>query len=121
MGIETIQTPTPLPAILHVDDDRLSRMIIQDELAGAGEFISAASLAEARKALASRRFELVLLDLTLPDGAGLDLLPDVGAAKVVILSGSVPDGEAVRRAAAILDKSQVDELRGVVARLLGGG
>ena len=57
---------------------------------------SAHSLAEARQKLASERFQAAILDVTLPDGSGLDLLPELDAANThaVIPSGHRPDGAA---------------------------
>jgi two-component system phosphate regulon response regulator OmpR len=60
--------------LLLVDDDgRLTRMV-GDYLRGHGfEVETAASLAEARAALARQTYDGLLLDLMLPDGDGLDL------------------------------------------------
>jgi DNA-binding NarL/FixJ family response regulator len=64
--------------ILIVDDDpavrqRLTRVTAQ--VAPQAHSATAGSLAEARALLAQGRFDLALLDVGLPDGSGLDLLP----------------------------------------------
>lgn len=64
--------------ILIVDDDpavrtRLERVAAQ--AAPAARCAMAGSLAEAREHLAQGRFDLALLDVGLPDGSGLELLP----------------------------------------------
>ena len=59
----------------------------------------AATIAEARAALARHAIDIVLVDVRLPDGNGLDLAaeltrqPRVGPAKVVIVSASVLPAE----------------------------
>ncbi|MFO1226607.1 response regulator [Roseateles sp.] len=63
-----------MPArLLLVDDDTRLTNMVGDYLHAAGfEVSAAASLAAARSALAGGRFELLVLDLMLPDGDGLD-------------------------------------------------
>ena len=79
--------------LLYVDDDASSRRLIvrlfrrhrpEEEL------VTAASVEEARASIAERKPSLVLLDLTLPDGSGEDILRIVkaeGDVPVVILTG----------------------------------
>ncbi|MEI6043675.1 MAG: PAS domain S-box protein [Chloroflexota bacterium] len=66
------------PHILHVEDDPDMRQVVQLVLYPLAEVSSVASLAEARQQLALQDFDLVLLDLELADGSGLDLLPELG-------------------------------------------
>lgn len=64
--------------ILVVEDDRQLAHLLQEQLTLAGYAPAVAStLAEARAQLADGVFELVLLDLNLPDGDGLDLAAEV--------------------------------------------
>jgi len=82
--------PPPLQHILLVDDDpalrrRLAGVVAQ--VAPKATCTEAATLGEAREQLGRRRFELVLLDVGLPDGSGLDLLP--------WLAAHAPDSDAV--------------------------
>jgi len=64
--------------ILIVDDDRAVRQRLERVAATAApqaRCAMASTLAEAREQLAKGRFDLALLDVGLPDGSGLELLP----------------------------------------------
>ncbi len=79
--------------ILVVDDDRKICQFLADLLDGIGHRpVAANSIAEARKAVFADGFDLVLLDLDLPDGNGLSLLPELQAAagnpEVIIVTGT---------------------------------
>jgi len=89
------------PRVLLVDDEESFRTIVAEELARAGYRLeSAASLEEARRLLATHAFHVVLLDIRLPDGSGLDLLEDIRASlpatQVVILTAYGTVQEAIR-------------------------
>ncbi|GIL37821.1 ATP-binding protein [Roseiterribacter gracilis] len=68
-------TPDRTPRILHVEDDldilRVTEVVLRD----VAEMVSATSLAEAKSLLRRNRYDLILLDITLGDGSGLELLP----------------------------------------------
>jgi len=68
-----------LPRVLLVEDDasirRFVALALEDE---AIDLVQAASLAQAASALQGAPFALVLCDLMLPDGSGLDLLRELG-------------------------------------------
>jgi two-component system, OmpR family, KDP operon response regulator KdpE len=87
--------------ILLVEDDELSRTLVRVWLARSTEpalrdarLLEAGTLAQARTALMSRGFDIVLLDMHLPDGSGLSLAAEleqlVGLPRpaVVALSGA---------------------------------
>lgn len=86
----------------------------------------AKSLAEARDHAARIEFDVVVLDLGLPDGNGADLIADLRRSnsyvRVLILSASL-DAENFKRATEanadeIMDKlAPVDEILGTVRRL----
>ncbi|HEX3861010.1 MAG TPA: response regulator [Stellaceae bacterium] len=64
--------------ILIVDDSLTVRMNLMDTLAAAGlEAAACASITEAREALNEQAFSLVILDVLLPDGDGIDLLKEI--------------------------------------------
>jgi two-component system OmpR family response regulator len=71
----------PAPRILVVDDDADIREMISQQLVQAGFAVSAAaSLAEVRETLARQPVDLIVLDLNLPDGDGVDLCRELRAA-----------------------------------------
>ncbi|MDQ6693870.1 MAG: PAS domain S-box protein [Chloroflexota bacterium] len=63
------------PRILHVEDDLDIVQVVAMMLRDLGEVSHASTLAEAYTKLAEEQFDLVILDLGLPDGRGLELLP----------------------------------------------
>jgi two-component system NtrC family response regulator len=79
-------------SILIVEDEPLIRDLIKVYLAPIGCLMTEASdLASARKAFSSTAPAVVLLDLRLPDGNGLSLLPEIKQhwprTRVIILTG----------------------------------
>jgi DNA-binding NtrC family response regulator len=76
---------------LLVDDEADFRDTLAELVRREGfETACVPSLAEARRALAERHPDLVLVDLSLPDGCGLDLLgdPELGdRAEIVVITG----------------------------------
>ncbi len=75
------------------------------------DFERATTLHEALERVSRERFDVVILDIGLPDGSGWDLLPDIRArqpeARIVILSGADTTADEARRVEAVLLKSQV--------------
>ena len=112
------------PLILHVDDDRDVLEVTAMALSGLAEIIQAQTLAEAQLMLATRKPNLVILDLGLPDGSGLELLStlDDGAGRavpVVVYSAQEMDAALAGRVEAVLTKSRTSlaGLAGTVRRL----
>ncbi|MHC4923041.1 MAG: sigma-54-dependent transcriptional regulator [Planctomycetota bacterium] len=88
------------PRVLVVEDEDPMRELVCEELTGRGlPAEGAASLAAAREALDARRAEVVLLDVRLPDGDGIDLLRELrsepGGPEVVVLTGHGNVNDAV--------------------------
>ncbi|MGC8724073.1 MAG: PAS domain S-box protein [Acidobacteriota bacterium] len=117
------------PRILHVEDDPDVVRVLAVVLAGEAGVASARTLEEARRLLAEERFDAVILDLDLPDGTGLDLLPELKARDgrtlpVIIFSAAELPRELARRVGAALVKSRStnqDLVAAVHALLRGGG
>ncbi|MHA7602085.1 response regulator [Alicycliphilus sp. T452] len=91
----------PVPRVLLLEDDGLVRHFVREALDGmALELLPCASLAEARRMLSSHAVALVLADLHLPDGSGLDLLRWLrergGDCRTVVFSGGVDEGLSQR-------------------------
>ncbi|MGQ0663453.1 MAG: response regulator transcription factor [Pseudomonadota bacterium] len=101
--------------ILLVDDHPLVAAGIAGGLEAIGHRITLArNLAEARRCLAERRFDMGLIDLNLPDGKGVDLLDDPELhdrlpGRVLVVSGAHDADEIVMaldgRSAAFISKT----------------
>ena len=80
-----------MPHALIVDDDTNSATMLAELVADAGfTVMTAGSLKEARRNMAIRQPDVVLLDLVLPDGSGMDLFQDVDARagiEIVLITG----------------------------------
>jgi two-component system, OmpR family, KDP operon response regulator KdpE len=104
--------PEELPPlkILLVEDEAMNRTLMRAVLTRASDprirladLVEAETLADARQQLAAGAVDILLLDVRLPDGSGLDLARelvanDAARPRIVILSASVLPAE---RAAAI--------------------
>ncbi len=94
---------TPGSGILVLDDDTILRKRLAAHLRLLDADVSEAStLAEARRLLATLRFDFALIDLHLPDGDALDLLrsrdfsENTGVVVMTALDGIKPAVEAMR-------------------------
>ena len=88
-------------SLLFVDDEDSFRKLTARELSRTGYEVDAVgTLEEARQLLAHKYFHLVLLDVRLPDGNGLDLLQEIREAspstEVVMLTAYGTVQEAIR-------------------------
>lgn len=86
--------------ILYVEDEELNRALLRAVLQRAPDLrlrsaalLEARTLAQARAILTEREIDIVLLDVRLPDGSGLDLLREIKSRdpnlSVVVMSASV--------------------------------
>lgn len=108
--------PEGKPRVLHIEDDADFRQVLETSLGDAAEWTAAATLAEAEERLLKGHYDLVVLDLDLPDGSGLTLLERLknhpgGPVSVLILSASEADGNVRDRVEAVLVKSRLSEER----------
>jgi len=79
------------PCVLYVEDDADLASVVATLLSPAWEVVHAADLAAARGQLEKRRFNVILLDLQLPDGNGSELLcglPALNAGTPVVIFSS---------------------------------
>lgn len=87
----------PRPTLLLTEDETLMRETLARYFEARGfDVTPAATLAESRDVLARDRFDVVVLDVGLPDGDGLSLLGRVSPARAVVISAN-PDPERLRR------------------------
>jgi signal transduction histidine kinase/DNA-binding response OmpR family regulator len=102
--------------VLHVEDDLDLHDAVRGMVDGRCDFELATSLREARARVALQRFDVILLDLALPQESGWDLLSDIRArqpdTRVVGLTGIEVSKEDACRVDAVVQKA------GVTPRLL---
>ncbi len=99
-----------MPLILHVEDDPDTLDITATALAGLARVSHATSLASARAFLATYQVDILIVDIALPDGSGLDLVSELArmdgpAPPVIIYSAQDCSGD-VREVEAVLTKSK---------------
>lgn len=68
------------PRVLHVEDDPDIFQVVHGIVGGVADLDHALNVSEARQLLGQRRYDLVILDITLPDGSGKELLPVLNSA-----------------------------------------
>ena len=117
--------------IMLVEDHPDFRRLMEGLLGGQADIklvAQAGSLAEARKHAALVRFDVVVLDLSLPDGNGVDLIADLRRENpdvaVLILSATLDPASVDRATEAgadqIMDKLEpLDKILDTVRRLGG--
>lgn len=79
--------------ILIIDDDVLfGEMLVSAMVLRGHEALAATTVTQGREALTSGGFDIVFLDVLLPDGNGLKLLPDIrediSAPEIIIITGA---------------------------------
>ncbi len=116
-----------MPHALVVDDDMDSAASLRDLIAGEDFTVAVAhNLRDARKQLALQEPDILLLDLRLPDGNGLDLLADpqlVANSEVVLCTGHAnleTSIQALRLGAAdyLVKPVNLKQLQGVLSRIM---
>jgi DNA-binding NarL/FixJ family response regulator len=103
-----IARPSEIISVLIVEDNRTHRMCAAQSLSNYTQAKvqrhNAVTIAEAREHFKTLTPDLVLLDINLPDGNGLDLLPELLTIRpkcfVVIMTGSTSE-EDFKRAKAL--------------------
>src|SRR2546423_13716199 len=120
--------------MLLVEDEVLNRALVRATLTRAhdarlreADLVEAPTIADARKALDNGRFDVLLLDVRLPDGDGLELAASLPKPRplMVALTASVVPSPRERAAQAgcdgFLEKPfQPQDLQAVLVRLLDG-
>jgi len=114
------------PRVLYVEDDPDVARVVSTVLSELADVDTASNLAEARSLIAGGRFDLAVLDLSLPDGSGEELIPlldsgEASVAPVIIFSAQEASKEISRRVSSALIKSEAstDMLAEVVRRQIG--
>ncbi|MBA2654739.1 MAG: PAS domain S-box protein [Gammaproteobacteria bacterium] len=79
------------PMILHVEDDPDIALILSKMLGDGSNLTSVETLAKAKEKLATMTFDLVILDIMLPDGYGFELLSELSERKIPVIIFSAYD------------------------------
>jgi PAS domain S-box-containing protein len=99
--------------VLHVEDDLDIARIVATMLEGVADIDLASSLSVARERLGNGDYSLVVLDIGLPDGSGLDLLPLIHAMEppipILVFSAQELDDDIRSQVATAFVKSRTDE------------
>lgn len=102
------------PVLLHVEDDTDIQSVVSLMVRDFADVVSVPTLEEAKTVVRQRNVDLVILDLALPDGSGLDLLPELGSGgrrpvPVLVFSSHEVGPKAARSVDAALVKSRVSQ------------
>lgn len=115
------------PSVLIVDDDAALRRALRRCLASRYECEEAESAGEATVLVTSLRVDVIVIDVTLSDGSGLDWIRDhrtaCANAGIIVLSGSMAREEAQQALddgadAVLLKPCPPSELRAAIERAL---
>lgn len=114
------------PVVLHVEDDLDLSHVLAAALHGKVDVITAPTLRQAERLLKVQKFNVIVLDIGMPDGSGLSLLeklPELTdpSTPVMILSASEIPKEVQLKVAASMVKSRELETKIVetILQLLG--
>jgi PAS domain S-box-containing protein len=98
------------PILLHIDDDPDVLRVVASAFEGRARVTSAQTLDDARELLGGCGFDLIILDIALGQGSGLELLPQIAAlpcrAPVVLFTAQDTDQELDRQVDTVLTKSR---------------
>ena len=104
--------PNRKPRVLHVEDEADVHTVVKTMLQDYCELTWATSVSASKDVLNNQEFDLILLDIGLPDGSGLDLLETielrVTPPRVIIFSAQDVSEEYADKVSAVLVKSQID-------------
>jgi len=112
LALKSVCKSMATPHILHVEDEPDIHQIVKTLMLDNASLNWAKNLREARELISSEQFDLILLDIALPDGLGLSLIADIQErqpqCKLVIYSAYDVSPEYTRQVHAVLSKSNTD-------------
>jgi len=115
------------PRILHIDSDPELLRVVANALGAKAEIMSVDSIDKARRALASNRFDVAVLDVALAVGSGFDLLHELrdsegDAIPLIVFSpqDANPAFATQIRAALIKSRTSIEDLIATLRKCLVG-
>ena len=110
------------PRVLHVEDEKDVHAVVNQMLKDHCDLLWTTTVAESRELIKQGNLDLVLLDIGLPDGSGLDLIEDIEQLEpqpqVVIFSALDVSDEYSDRVDTVLVKSKTNNAK-LLSVLLG--
>lgn len=114
--------PSHFPRVLHVEDEADVHKVVNAMLRDHCDLTWTTTLAASKEALEMENFDLVLLDIGLPDGSGLDLIETierrVTPPRVVIFSAYEVTEKYAAKVSAVLMKSKTSNIK--LAKVIKG-
>jgi PAS domain S-box-containing protein len=103
------------PSILHIEDDIDVQNIVSSMLQSLAYVSSVRNISSAKMLLKEKHFDLVIIDIGLPDGNGLDLLPLISknndkSIATMIFSAQDVDENIAKKVDAVLLKSKTSNI-----------
>lgn len=114
------------PLVLHIEDDEDIRSIISLVGQDVAIFHAASTMLQARQQLEENIYDVVILDIGLPDGSGWDLLPlikqQTRIPQIIVLSGHELNSEQMAQVDQVLLKAptSVQELIEILRKIPKG-
>ncbi|WP_126455512.1 PAS domain S-box protein [Sulfuriflexus mobilis] len=116
--IEAVQLaagPCGVPSVLHVEDEADIHEVVKGILQNHCELTWTTTFGASEEVIEKEHFDLVLLDIGLPDGSGLDLLEvierQLPPPRVVIFSAYDVNEEISKKVNAVLAKSSTSNMK----------
>ncbi|MBR9862072.1 MAG: PAS domain S-box protein [Rhodobacteraceae bacterium] len=108
----TEDADTARPRILHVEDDAGTREVVKNIMGELADVDAAPSIESAREMMEANSYDLMLLDLNLPDGHGLELIKthkqrNFNKMPVIVFSGDESADLRDENISSVLLKSRV--------------
>lgn len=110
--IQKIGFANEMPTILHVEDDLDIAEIISFKLVDLAKVITAPTLAKAKEIIKTEKIDFILLDMSLPDCSGLELIKIIShltSKPIIIFSASEVSSDISEQVVAALVKSRTSE------------
>ena len=110
--VSNLITANQLPRVLHVEDEKDIHSIVKEILNNECELLWAPTLEKSHSIIKQGNIDLILLDIGLPDGSGLDLIPDIEQMEpqpqIIIFSALYVSEEYISRVDKVLIKSETN-------------
>jgi PAS domain S-box-containing protein len=119
------KSPNIQPKVIHVEDDPDICRLVKAVVGESAEVVSATNLSEARDLLRDNHFDLAILDVTLPDGSGMELMSELNSSlpptPVMVFSASELSREdkSTIQAALLKSRTENEQLLATILRLIG--